>query len=202
MTEYPAQIYAFLQRVSPQVGEPAPENDEAFFEQLAEWVNDQSGQTPPPQRSEEYERCLSVCEGEQLVEYVPCFDGLHLVLTARGRGCLSKWLLANAAGQGEQSAAVEPTPTNDPATILYHGGESYSAGGKPPESVSREQHDFLQAFLKSGRSMTTRELKEAVNNPSKVAKLLKERFPDAVQLPGKTKGKGYFVRVEKAVSTR
>lgn len=100
----------------------------------------------------------------------------------------------------EQAPATTPAtpttpPTPDPTTIVYHGEQSYSAGAEA-RCVDQQYHDVLQAFMKTPRSMKTKELERVVSNPSKVIGKLREWFPGAVDVPGPDKGKGYTVRVK------
>jgi hypothetical protein len=95
--------------------------------------------------------------------------------------------------RAELRRLVDGTPTL--GTVWYHGGRSYSPDGKTPLLVTREQHDFLQAFLDNpGQALSTELLGKCVNNPSRVARDLGERFPGAVRLPAH-RGDGYFVCV-------
>ena len=78
-------------------------------------------------------------------------------------------------------------------TLWYHGEKSYSIDGVPV-NVTPEYHNVLQAFLKSGRAMGTKELEKSASNPSRALTTLAGKFPGTVRKPEK-KNDGYFIRV-------
>jgi hypothetical protein len=95
--------------------------------------------------------------------------------------------------------AAEERPADVPI-IWYHGGQSYSRGGRLPVCVSAEQHNFLKAFLDNDPALGTKELGKAVSNVTVVAQKLAKKFgEDSIRLP-QDKGDGYFVRVRSCKS--
>jgi hypothetical protein len=91
--------------------------------------------------------------------------------------------------------AQQHTTQQEPATVWYHGGLSYSTNGANPVLVSHEQHNALKGFLERNEALDTRKLEgNGVSNVSKVMKKLAEQFPGAVRQPS-AKGEGYYVRV-------
>jgi hypothetical protein len=97
---------------------------------------------------------------------------------------------------------AKPPPT---ATILKHGGRSYSAGGTEPVLVTDNENNILEAFLKAGTAMDTEELERTsgVNNVARVIGSLKTkydgRFAPAIRTPNGKKGSGgYFIRVRES----
>ena len=97
-----------------------------------------------------------------------------------------------------RAEGAQPNPDADKPTEWYHGERSYSLDGLNPKNVSKEQHDFLQAFLDKITSLTTTELKQVVTNPADVVNKLVKKFGEHPQGPirrPKEKGDGYFIRV-------
>lgn len=91
-----------------------------------------------------------------------------------------------------------PVGDDKTITIWYHGKWSYSIDGDTPINVTRTQNNVLQAFLKDGVALDTKDLEDArlTSNASKTMKELAKKFPGAIRLPSKGhKGEGYFARV-------
>ena len=84
--------------------------------------------------------------------------------------------------------------------IHHHGERSYSLDNQPPVIVSAEEHSILGAFAGAKKALSTRALENCVANVSRVMRQLATKFPGAVRMP-KTKGDGYYVRVEPAPKT-
>jgi hypothetical protein len=114
----------------------------------------------------------------------------------------------------EYLEAVAPSETQqqpEQPTIYYHASvddedrskssRAYSMTGRGEDTriVSLEEHNLLQAFARTGRTMETKELETAgVSNVSRVVAQLNQKFnglfAPAVRLP-EAKGDGYFIRV-------
>jgi hypothetical protein len=95
--------------------------------------------------------------------------------------------------------AVEgvPTGTDEPPTVWWHGERSYSQDGKNPTTFGLNEDYILQAFMRTGTSLATQELKEKSGmqgNLAKVMKQLEKKLGAAVRRPG-VKGPGYFIPV-------
>lgn len=107
-------------------------------------------------------------------------------------------LLADAIERRREAKKTEIDTTTgnleQPATIWFHGEQSYSIDGKTPKAVSREQHNILKEFTDRDVALTTEALKNAVSNVSRVMKNLDVEFPGAVRRPA-AKGDGYYIRV-------
>lgn len=109
-----------------------------------------------------------------------------VVMANQAAVCVDEW-----AGVIE----VEEQPV-----IWHHGGRSYSSDGANPVTVTHEEGRVLQAFLRAGRSLETRELEDGgVTNVARVVgQLLRRyggRFAPAIRTPKGVKGGGYFIRV-------
>ena len=79
--------------------------------------------------------------------------------------------------------------------LWYHSERSYSPDGTARVSVSPGEHNALQAFLKTGASLTTAQLESrGVSNAPRTMRRLDRRLPGRVSFP-RNKGDGYFVHV-------
>lgn len=185
---HPQQVYALLRTLRDYTFSPE------YRAQFAKWFNDKTGAVKRAEPDPNQDAWARYCLDNGLAGYEEWCGGQALTITDRGRlALLLHGQVPLPATDGKQ-----PIPTPEPRTIVYHGGESYSAGGEA-RCVTQQYHDLLQAFLKTARPMKTTELERICSNPSKVVKQLKQWFPDAVEMPGKDKGKGYLVRVRAAV---
>lgn len=91
----------------------------------------------------------------------------------------------------------------DEAVVWFHGEKSYSTDGKSPVTVSREQHNILQAFLNKDIAIDTPTLgKSGVNNVSAVITKLRERFGEKAVPRPKRKGDGYRIIVRSLRKTK
>lgn len=86
--------------------------------------------------------------------------------------------------------------TSGKATIIFHGGMTYSSNGSSGKVVSSEMHHMLQQFLDKKIALKTKEIK--VENASRVAKQVEKKFPHTVVFPGHRKT-GYLINVQSNV---
>jgi hypothetical protein len=87
-------------------------------------------------------------------------------------------------------------PSEEPATIWFHGEVSYSRDKLTPVCVSPEQHNLLKKFLDGDQAFTTKTLTgEGVSNVADVVNKLEETFGRAPIHRHKKKGHGYYLRV-------
>ncbi len=107
----------------------------------------------------------------------------------------------NTAAGSNAQPATRVEPNSDDAAIIYHGGKVYSAPGSTPVSVSDNENNVLQAFLKN-KALDTCDLKKTsgVDNAVTVLKRLQRRpsFAPYIKTPGGKNGGGYRVSIRRA----
>jgi hypothetical protein len=92
---------------------------------------------------------------------------------------------------------LEHPPEPEGKIVWQHSEQSYSADGRTPIVLSREEASVLAEFMQADAALDTRALERSVGNVSRVMKQLAQKFPGAVRKP-RGKGEGYYIRVRQA----
>jgi hypothetical protein len=107
------------------------------------------------------------------------------------------WLQAMRDWFTWASAQLEDAPPRgEPATIWFHGGNSYSKDKLNPVCVPVEQDNVLKSFLDGNEARDTAALERAgVSNVALVIGKLVRKFGEGPIRQPENKGDGYYIRV-------
>jgi hypothetical protein len=106
--------------------------------------------------------------------------------------------LSRPKKENKEEARTSAPPSE---VIVYHGGQSYSIGGKRQFLVSDDEHKVLQTFLERKIALSSRDLSgdNGVSNPAQTISGLWTHydgaFRKAVNRPGGKSSGGYFIKV-------